>query len=209
MNKRRLHHLWKRVRQASYAYFLALAIFFAIVAVFALRHNNLTALHLRDEVLKVDQQNGDVETSLRTLRTYIYGHMNTDLASSTSVYPPIQLKYRYERLVAAEKARVDQANGNLYNDAQNYCEKNFPQSFFGAGRLPCIQNYLDTHPNPNPPKEQSIPDSLYKFDFASPTWSPDLAGWSLVLAAICFVIFIVQFALERWLRHRLKQHLGD
>lgn len=207
MNKKRLHHLWVQLRIVSYRYFLITAICFGVGAVFALRQNNLNAISLRDELVVVDQQNGDVESSINKLRLYIYGHMNTDLATSTSVYPPIQLKYRYDRLVAAEKDRIGQVNTNtIYNDAQKYCETNFPQSFYGAGRLPCIQNYIDTHPAPSV-EEQNIPDALYKFNFASPVWSPDLAGWSIFFAVLFFLIFIIRFILEKWLRYEFKKHL--
>lgn len=206
MNKRHLHHIWVKLKKVSHWHFLVAAVICGVVALFALRQNNLTAVHLRDEVLKVDQANGDIEAALRKLRGYIYGHMNTNLASSTSVYPPIQLKYRYERLVQAEKERVGAANSNtVYNDAQTYCEQTQPASFFGAGRLGCIQNYIDSHPA-STETEKPIPDSLYKFDFASPTWSPDLAGWSLVLSGFFFVLFMIRFGLELWLRSQLKHH---
>ena len=204
MNKRYLHHLLAKLRRVSYWYFLVACIIFGASAVIALRQNNLNAIKLRDQVLATDQQNGDTETALKNLRVYVYSHMNTSLATSSTIYPPIQLKYRYERLVATEKTRVANINGNLYNDAQKYCEQNFPQSFIGAGRLPCIQNYLDSHPNA---KEQAVPDSLYKFDFASPVWSPDLAGWSLVAFGLFAFLFMVRFVLEQWLRHELKNHL--
>lgn len=207
MDKRHLHHTWKKLKVFSQWQFLGIAVVFAVVAVLALRSNNLTAIHLRDQALKVDQQNGDTEAALKTLRQYVYRHMNTDLSTSTSVYPPIQLKYRYDRLVAAEKARVDQASTNtIYADAQKYCETNFPQSFYGAGRLPCIQAYIDSHPVTTA-KAQPIADGLYKFNFISPVWSPDLAGWSLVLASFFFLLFIIRFGLERWFMFRLNQRL--
>lgn len=206
MHKRKLHHLWVRFKRLTHWHLLGLAILFGFICVISLRQNNLTALRLRDELLIVDQQNGDVEAALRKLRSHIYGHMNTSLASNTSVYPPIQLKYRYERLVQAEKERVAAINTNtVYNDAQTYCERTQPQSFFGAGRLACIQSYIDTHPTQTVPEKQ-IPDSLYKFDFASPRWSPDLAGWSMLLSGLFFVLFAVRFGLELWLRNQFKRH---
>lgn len=205
MNKRRLHHTLKIMRRVSYWYFLVAFLVCSVVAVVALRNNNLTALRMRDDVLAVDQADGDVEAALRELREYIYSHMNTSLASSTSVYPPIQLKYRYQRLVDAAKANAPTQN-TVYADAQAYCEKNFPQSYYGAGRLPCIQNYIDTHPVTDAPPP-NIPDSLYKFDFASPRWSPDLAGWSLVFATLFGLMFVVRYALERWMRVSLRRHL--
>ncbi|MES2970975.1 MAG: hypothetical protein V4702_01485 [Patescibacteria group bacterium] len=207
MDKRKLHHYWKTIKKVKYWYFLIAAVIFGVLAVSALRQNNLRALELRDEVLKTDQQNGDTEAALRKLREHVYAHMNTNLATSTSVYPPIQLKYRYERLVAAEKARVGElSKNNIYNDAQKYCEQNFPQSFFGAGRLPCIQGYIDSHPAPVI-QEQAIPDSLYKFNFESPRWSFDLAGWSIILGIIFVLLFVARFVLELWFRQQFKSHL--
>ena len=207
MNKKRLHHFWTILHKVNYWFFLSACLVCVVVAVFALRQNNLNAISLRDELVMVDQQNGDVESAINKLRLYIYGHMNTDLATSTSVYPPIQLKYRYDRLVATEKDRIGQANTNtIYNDAQKYCETNFPQSFYGAGRLPCIQNYIDTHPASSV-KEQHIPDALYKFNFASPIWSPDLAGWSIFFAALFLLMFIIRFVLEKWLQYEFKKHI--
>lgn len=204
MNKRHLHHVWTKIRVVSYWYFLIGVVISGVIAVMALRQNNLTALRLRDEVLKTDQQNGDTEAALRKLRKYVYSHMNTDLSSGTSIYPPIQLKYRYERLVEAEKARVQAANGNIYNDAQTYCEKTSPQSFYGAGRLGCIQDYIDRQPASAKP--QAIPDALYKYNFASPAWSPDLAGWSLVSLVFFLLMFLIRFGLELWFRYQFKQH---
>lgn len=208
MNKRHLHHTWKILRKVHYWYFLLAAVACLATGVYALRQNNLGAVRLREQVLEVDKQNGDIEAALRELRSYIYSHMNTSLASSTSAYPPIQLKYRYERLVKAEQARVDAANkGNtVYNDAQVYCEKTQPQSFYGAGRLGCIQSYIDSHPAGAVVTANQIPDSLYKFDFVSPVWSPDLAGWSLVLGGICLLLFVVRFGLELWFASQFKRH---
>lgn len=207
MDKRKLHHLWRTIRKVKYWYFLVAAVVFAALAVSALRHNNLRALELRDEVLKVDRENGDTEAALKKLREHIYAHMNTNLATNTSVYPPIQLKYRYERLVAAEKARVEQSKSNVYNDAQVHCERTSPQSFYGAGRLPCIQAYIDSHPIPAQAQEQPIPDALYKFNFESPRWSFDLAGWSIILSGIFFMLFAIRLLLELWFQQQFKRHL--
>jgi hypothetical protein len=204
MNKRSLHHIWTKLRPFGSVYFLAAAGIFLVIGVTAMRQNNLTAIRLRDEVLKVDEQNGDVETALKNLRTHIYSHMNSELAGGTSnVQQPIQLKYRYERLVAAEKERVSAANEKIYNEAQTDCERRFPAGLSGSNRLPCIEQYVTSHNV----KEQSIPDSLYKFDFVAPRWSPDLAGISLVLSGLFLLLFLVRVGLERWVKHRLEEHV--
>lgn len=172
------------------------------IGVYALRQNNLTAIRLRDAVIAADKENKDVEEPLRKLREFVYGHMNADLSSGTGVQHPVQLKYRYERLVAAEKARVDKANGAIYTRAQTYCEKRFPASVGGGGRIGCIEEYVTEQGE----KQRAIPDDLYKFDFVSPRWSPDVAGLSLLFSAVCFFLFIVRFGLYKWMQHELHSH---
>lgn len=204
MDKRKLHHVGRVLHKFSVWYFLIAFLLCGSITVLALRQNNLTALKLRDNVLAVDEQNGDVETALRELRVYMYSHMNTSLATDGGVYPPIQLKYRYERLVEAQLKKTSTSN-TVYADAQKYCEANEPESFYGAGRLTCIQNYIDRQPKNTQPKTTTIPDSLYKFDFASPRWSPDLAGWGMVLTGLFGLLLVIRLALDRWLRWTLHR----
>jgi len=124
--------------------------------------------------------------------------MNTTLDTGKGIYPPIQLKYTYERLVRAEQERVAGPNSDTYTDAQKYCEKLNPSSFFGRERVPCIEQYIKDHPRG---KARAIPDALYKFDFATPRWSPDLAGWSLVLSIVLLALTLLRFGLGRVLKN--------
>lgn len=160
----------------------------------ALRSNYVTMTELRENVYQADRDAGDVETALQALRRHVNGHMNTSLTSGAeSVYPPIQLKGTYERLVQAEQQRVENANAKLYTQAQNHCEAQDPNSFSGGSRVACIQKYVDEHGQ----EPRSIPDALYKFDFASPSWSPDLAGWMLVISGIALFALLIRFVLGR------------
>lgn len=122
---------------------------------------------------------------MRNLRQYIYGHMNTSLSSGpNAVHPPIQLKYTYERLQQAQESVLGRGNSSLYTEAQDYCDS---QTTIGSEVITCIQQYAASHGGQLTP----IPDGLYKFDFTAAKWSPDLAGWSLlltVLAALCFLV---------------------
>lgn len=187
--------MWRYVRPFSPWYFLILAVIFALISGLAMRQNNITAIKLRDEVLKADQQNGDVEGALRRLREHVHSHMNSGLATGpNAIRPPIQLKYRYERLVAAEEERVRAINARIYTDAQADCERRFPAAVSGGPRVACIQQYVTSHGV----QKQTIPEGLYKFDFVSPAWSPDLAGWSLLAALLFFLAFIVRLLVGLW-----------
>lgn len=201
MHKRHAYHLLKRLRSIRAWYFAAAIVVSLAVSIAALRQNNLQALKLRDEVIKVDEQNGDVEAALRNLRQHVYGHMNSNLAAPGGAYPPVQLKYRYERLLAAEKQRVTSANGPLYTQAQAYCERLIPEGR-SLNRIDCIQTYITERGGT---AEQAIPDALYKFDFQPPLWSPDLAGWSLVLSGLLILAFASRGAAVAWLKYRIGQ----
>lgn len=182
----------------NYKLFLCLALFFGFVAVLSLRQNNLQAISLRNHVLEVDKNNGDVEKALRELRDYTYHHMHSDLSASTTVYPPVQLKYRYDRLVAAEKQRVAAAMAQVYTDAQAECERQNPTDFSGRNRVPCVEAYVSTRGV----SERPVNQDLYKFDFASPVWSPDLAGISLLLSGLTAAAGALALVVQQWLKGR-------
>lgn len=201
MNNRSLHHYYRRIRPLSFWYFLLAAVIFFVIGGVAYRQNNVAMLKYREAVLVADEQNGNVETALRELREYIYAHMNTDLTPKRdSIRPPIQLKYRYERLTADEKARVSKINEKVYSDAQAVCERKYPTGYSGRGRVPCITEYVASHGA----VAKTVPDSLYKFDFVNPTWTFDFAGWMLSIALFLFFLAIVRFGLERWIHSRLN-----
>lgn len=156
-------------------------VIFVVTSIVALRQNNLQMVKLRSAVYTADANNTDIELALRDLRTFVYGHMNTNLrAGSTSSEPPIQLTNQFSRIVAAEQAKLA-AKGNanqVYAEAQAQCNAT-PI----AERPTCIQEYVIQ--NGGNYFELNLPaKELYTFDFVSPKWSPDLAGWAIVGAVI-------------------------
>jgi hypothetical protein len=198
MNKRHLHHLWTKVRFLKPWYFLVAAVVFTIICVFALRANNQHMIKLRTALYSADQHNTDVQGALNRLQAYVTAHMNTNLSTGTSVYPPIQLKYTYDRLVQTQSGQLSQTNTELYSQAQQYCEQQNPVDFSGHNRVPCIEQYVSSR-TPDAVQLPAIPDALYKFSFATPSWSPDLAGWSMVLAVFSGLLAMVTFGARAWL----------
>ncbi len=202
MKTRHLHHLWAKLRAIKPWYFLVLALLSTVVCIFALRANNEQMLKLRDAVYSADKNNSDVLGSLHRLQAYVIAHMNTNLSGPNAVYPPIQLKYTYDRLVKAQSDNAAQANNNLYTNAQHYCEGQNATDFSGRNRVPCIESYVQAHNQ----QAQVVPDALYKFAFVSPKWSPDLAGWSLVIAVLSYLAFAVTLVADLWFRRKLKNN---
>jgi hypothetical protein len=196
--KKTLTNLW----HVPYWVFLILFIATGCISVVSLRHNNQTMIDLRNAVYRADKKGTNIEASLDNLRIYVYGHMNTNLSSGgNAIKPPIQLKYTYARLQAAEKKQIDKTNAQVTTDAQNYCAAHNPgyDAATKSRRFDCARDYLSSHSV----QTSSIPTALYEYDFISPSWSPDMAGWSLLAAVTFFVLFIISFFLERLVRNRI------
>lgn len=197
MNKRHLHHLWTKIRLIKPSYVLVLALACTVICIFALRANNEHMVKLRNAVYTADRDDGNVELALQNLQAYVTTHMNTNLNSGNgSVYPPIQLKYTYQRILQSESQAAVNANAGLYTAAQNYCQEQDSTDFSGRNRVPCIEQYVETHDAQLP----TVPTALYEFSFISPTWSPDLAGWSLLLSILSWILFIVVLLTDRWFK---------
>lgn len=189
--------MWTRLRRIKPWYFLVVATVSGIVCLFALRANNEHMIKLRAAVWAADRSNGDVEGALRDLQRYVTSHMNTNLSTNVSIYPPIQLQYTYQRLEQAQADQLAQSNAQIYTDAQHYCEQQNPNGFSGRYRVPCIEQYVETH---NAAQLPSVPVALYEFSFTSPTWSPDLAGWSLLAAILSGLLFVLTLIAYLWFR---------
>jgi hypothetical protein len=162
----------------------------ALISVFALRHNNQRMISLRDQVYAADKDNGDVNAALNNLRRYVTGHMNTSLDRGSTIRPPIQLKYTYQRLYAAQSNQLQADSQKVYADAQNYCKATGQTGF----DTDCIQNYVVNHGGQSP--DVTIPAGLNQFDFLSPSWSPDFAGWSLVITILAGLALLLRLALS-------------
>ncbi len=169
-----------------------------ITCVFALRANNEHMVKLRSAVYAADQNNSNVESALEQLQAYVTTHMNTNLDSGNgTVYPPIQLKYTYQRLLQAQSQAAADANTQLYTQAQTYCQQQDSVDFSGRNRVPCIEQYVLSHDT----QLTAIPAALYEFSFISPTWSSDLAGWSMLAAILSGVLFIISVLALLWFEH--------
>lgn len=203
MNKKYWHHIWTtRVRPIKIVYLIVLTAVSGLICVAALRNNNQTMGELRSSVYAADKNDGDVVNALQKLQSYVTTHMNTSLVSGdNAVYPPIQLQYTYQRLQDEAKLKAASANATLYPQAQAYCEQQNPTGFSGSGRVTCIAEYVTSHGGE---KAAPIPDGMYKFNFASPKWSPDLAGWSLVLTVVLAILTVLRFAVG-WILKRFTK----
>ncbi len=205
MNKKSLHYSYSHyTKHIKVRYFFAIGLVFLVIAVFSLRNNNLTMIKLRNQLAVADKKGVGVQQALDKLQAYVISNMNTNLNSGNdSVYPPIQLKYSYERAVKAQSKQLAQANLGLYTKAEDYCQKVIPigtVDFLGGPRVPCIEKYVTQHGV----KINPISPSLFEFDFITPVWSPDLAGITLLISLFLFLTGLIVYTINLWLRLTTK-----
>lgn len=194
---------WLKQRKFRPAYFTLLFIACVVICLFALRHNYSHMVELRNDVYAADKSGVGVETALQNLRGYVTTHMNTSLSSSTGINPPIQLKYTYQR--EAKKLANRPSHNKFYTDAQNFCQQKYPVEsslFVWQSYVSCVRSYLENHHVNISLNNLTLPPALYEFDFASPAWSPDLAGWSLLAATLFLLLAIISFFGDFWVRRK-------
>ena len=141
-----------------------------------LRENNLEMLRLRDAVISADESGIEITERLAELQLHVTTHMNATPPKLGSE-PAIQLKNSYDRAKLVEQTRVSAERTAIANDATIYCEENFRTALLSV-RADCVARYVADRPV----EERTIVADLYRYDFVSPRWSPDAAGWSIVIA---------------------------
>lgn len=161
------------------------------VAATFLRLNNIGMAQRRVAVLDADKS-GDqtaIKSRLVDLQRYVSSHMN---ASMGTIY--LEEQYKRDTEAANKAASSDgNPNGNIFKKAQDICAPKF--SDLGHYSLPyqqCVLDELNKYPSASAltsslklPKAES-----YRHSFASPLWSPDFAGFS-VLACLFIILLIV------------------
>jgi hypothetical protein len=194
----------QRVKTWQLLILLLLAVF---VAATFLRLNNIGMLQRRDAVLTADQKGEQVITiqRLSELQRYVSGHMNTDLGKG------VFLQSSYDRAVkTADNAAGSDSNpnGNIYKKAQDVCAPQFTR--YSTAYLQCTIRELQKYPAAtNLIAQANLPNpDTYLHSFVSPIWSPDFAGWSVLVClilALMIVIRVISLVILRMvLRYRYK-----
>lgn len=201
---RRRIKLLQRVKTWQLVVLLILAIF--IAATF-LRLNNIGMVERRAAVLSADTAGDDRTTVARLydLQRYVSDHMNTDMG--TGLY--LATSYKKAVQVAYDKASSDtNPNGNIYKKVQDVCAPRFTR--WSEAYVQCTSSELAKYPAAsNLIDAVQLPHaSTYLHDFLSPLWSPDFAGWSVLVCIALGLMIIARIIgliiLRIVLHHRYK-----
>jgi hypothetical protein len=108
--------------------------------------------------------------------------MNTDMGK-------VGLDASYKRAWQAAIAKaLASSNGNIYKKAQEICAPRYTS--WSPAYVQCTVDELAKFPSANELVEPNA--NMYNYVYISPLWSPDFAGWSLVVCCVIFLIIIIR-----------------
>lgn len=182
-----------------------LLVIVGFVAATFLRLNSIGMVQRREAVLSADKE-GDEEAiinRLYDLQRFVAAHMNTDLGRG------VYLEHSYSRdLQEWQETQYGAANpnGNIYKKAQEACAPRF--SSYSYAYLQCTTNELAKYPAAeNPADDTSKPrQEAYIHSFTSPVWSPDFAGWTVLVFVVILALIIIRLMSLAILQLLLRRH---
>lgn len=201
----------QRIKTWQLLILLVLALF---VSATFLRLNNIGMVQRRDAVLSADAQ-GDTEIiqdRLYDLQRYVSSRMNT---STGTIYLEESYTRESERLKDQAQAANTSSGENIYQRIdEEICG---PQARANNWRWPdarytsCIMTELEKYPEAEGAIDsvELPPVDLYSHSFVSPRWSPDFAGFSLLMSGFIVVMIIARLLGLLVLRLLLRRHYQD
>ncbi len=172
---RQVRHVHRRLVSLPLIIVLAGMVATAAMGVYLLRQNNLAMIELRREVVRADAA-GNAETTeqaLQALQSFVSRHMNT----STSI--DLSATYQREVIRVQKSTAARLGNIDLYNTAETACRKEGQRD--GTDLADCITKKLSGQSG----GLVSLPSpALFRYNFAAPALSLDLAGLTLLISSI-------------------------
>lgn len=197
--QRELRH-WRHLKVKTWQLLILLAVG-VLLSVFFLRQNNLKMVELRNRVITADTVGLGIQPAITELNEHVFKHMNTKIVR------PIELVETYNRQAQQAIQAASQGSGrDLYKEATQACER---RGVPLASIAQCIANYVAQNSTTAAAPEIKLPNkNRFIYTFASPRWTPDAAGFSLLLTGVILIWLLARLveyvAVRLIIRRRLK-----
>lgn len=184
---------------------VVLLIIVGFISATFLRLNSIGMDQRRDAILVADEK-GDEEVLIKRLydlQRYTASHMNTDLGRGVYLEQSYTRDYQDWLKKSANSANP---NGNIYDKVQEICAPRF--SRWSLAYVRCTTDELAKYPAATDPvSDTSRPrQEAYIHSFTSPVWSPDFAGWSLLVFVFIALLIIIRMISLGVLQLLLRRH---
>lgn len=160
----------------------------------------------RDAVEGADKSGNTDEIAQRIydVQRYAAAHMNAD----TGVF---YLQAQYDRDV---KKAVGDASGGVTDVASSpqaradaICNPNLQIHGYSLAYQNCMLEELSKEGQVVDPASITMPNpALYRYAFTSPVWSPDFAGFSVLISLLIALTIAIRFIVWAVLKFLLKRH---
>ena len=201
---KKIQRFLKKILALKIWQWLVLLVLSTLVSLSLLRVNSLNMIKHRQAVLEADEANDSqlIQVRLKELQFYVVSHMNTDMGIG------VYLSKSYERDVAKAQEQASQqqgSQGNIYKLAQEVCAPRF--SGYSQAYVQCTLDEIAKYPaSEELVAKINLPRAhLYLHNYASPGWSPDLAGWSVLITVVILIIIIAKITEVAILKIILKR----
>jgi hypothetical protein len=183
---------------------LILLVLAGFIAATFLRLNNIGMIERRAAVLVADKEGDSTVTQSRLydLQRYVVEHANANTGTFF-----LEHQYRRDVQKAVEAASNDSnPNGNINAQAEAVCKPRY--TVWSTAYVQCFADELAKYPpSPDPTQNVALPSvDLYRHSYDAPLWSPDFAGWSLIVCGALITLIVIRLASLGILRLLLKRH---
>lgn len=221
VGKSRIKKRLKQIRALKTWQLILLLLLAVFIDLTALRLNNVGMIRRREAVLSADKS-GDEEAARRAtveLGEYVRTHMNSGgiIYSDDSHWFKNRNEVKviwaniYESDTRRAQSEADSAansnpNGNIFKKADDVCRPKY--TTYSQPYFTCILEEQNKYPTSNTLQTKFVPPdvSKYTYSFVSPLWSPDLAGWTTLVAIIIIVMIIFKIVTTVILSIILKKY---
>ena len=213
-DKREIRSGIKRLQSIKTWQLVILFVLSLFISMTFLRLNNIGMVERRAAVIAADKHGDTVQIQKRLydLQRYVARHMNTNPGR-------IALTEQYARDSERIKNEIEAAgdsnpNGNIYKRAADVCDPigqaqgwRWPDPRYTA----CIDQELSKYPaDAGVTESVRLPDpSMYYHTFSPPLWSPDFAGFSVLVSLFLLLLICIRAISLGVLRLLLRRHYSS
>lgn len=187
--RRKLKGRLKKIQAVKTWQLVLVFILMAFISASLLRLNNVGMIERRDAVMSADQScdREVLKNRLYDLQRYVSSHMNTNLGERGVALEGL---YNCDYQAIFEKQQNYQnEHGNVFKKVQEICAPRYSSN--SQAYKDCVNSELAKFSQGQDLVDAvTLPTEPYYHSFVSPKWSPDFAGFSVLITALIGVMII-------------------
>lgn len=204
-DKRSIYRGIKRLRAVRSWQLVVILLLVAFIAATFLRMNSTGMVARRNAVLAADKSGNveDITSRIFDLQRYAAAHMNAD----TGVFYLQETYNRDVRKTVQAETGASSGDASPQAKADAICNPQLGVHGYSKAYQDCMMAELNKAGQVVDPSSIKLPSpSLYRYSFISPLWSPDFAGWSVLVCVVLALVIVLRLVSLLVLKLLLRRH---